>query len=71
MLWEYVFEIPLPPKLKIFQNSTSEAFLNISKALRHITLQTAESTLEDNLCHGKMFLKSPYPPNSKFSKILL
>jgi hypothetical protein len=24
--WEDVFEIPLPPKLKIFQNSTLEAF---------------------------------------------
>ena len=35
MLWDNVFEIPLPPKLKIFQNSTLEAFLNISKAIRH------------------------------------
>jgi hypothetical protein len=32
MLWEYVLEIPHPPKIKIFQNSTLEAFLNISKA---------------------------------------
>ena len=71
MLWQDVFEIPLPPKLKIFQNFTLEAFLNICKVLRHRALQTSESTLEDNLCHGKMFLKSPFPPNSKFSKILV
>ena len=55
MSLENVFEIPLPPKLKILQNSTSEAFLNICKALRQRALQRSESTLEDNLCHGKMF----------------
>jgi hypothetical protein len=34
-------------------------------------LKTSESTSEDTLYHGKRFLKSPFPANSKFSKILL
>jgi hypothetical protein len=35
MSWEDVFEIPLPPKLKYFKNSTLKAFLNIYKPLRN------------------------------------